>query len=292
MRKSLTALRSFCGDRRATAIIEFAWVLPMALLVMYSAFNLSRLANAERLLTHLSDDIGQMIVEMRAPASKQANNVAYCQATAPTTCAALYDYYLKYTYDSAMVEFPNILGDPQGINNSTIATPAQGGSLSISMTGVAFAYTPGAGPCGATPSPGSGSCYTAYVVWSSGAASRPCGKTYIYDSTYTKPDPNKLPTSLFTPVANPNSASALPPLFAVIVDVVYTFKPAFFGGSLVNVVPAVTISRTSYLNPRYVNQISYFGAGNATTNNYGSGTYGSACTMPGGWPSGLAAWPH
>ncbi|HXY59621.1 MAG TPA: TadE/TadG family type IV pilus assembly protein [Methylocystis sp.] len=284
--------RGFAANRRGVAIVEFALVFPVAVLVAYAAFNLSRLANAERELAHLSDDIAQMIVETQAPYTTQSNSVAYCQATAPTTCGALYDYALKYIYDSAMVEFPDILTDPNGVSNQAIKAPSSGGTLSISMTGVVFAYTPSAATCGATPSVANAGCYTGYVVWTSGAATRPCSTAYLLTASYSTPTPSQLPPALFTTVANPNSASALPPLFAVVVDVVYTFKPLLSGGSMFDIVPPVTIKRSTFLNPRYVSQISYFGAGNATANNYGAGTYGTACAMPGGWPSGLSAWPH
>lgn len=284
--------RRFPADCRAVALVEFAWVFPVAILVVYAAFNLSRLANAERELTHLSDDIAQMIVETQAPVATQSNGVAYCQATAPTTCGALYDYALKYIYDSAMLEFPDILSAPNGVANYTVESPSTGGKLSISMTGVVFAYTSTASTCGSPPSVATAGCYTGYVVWTSGAATRPCGTIYLLTPTYSTPTPSQLPPALFTTVSNPNSSSALPPLFAVVVDVVYTFNPLLSGGSMFNIVPPVTIKRSAFLNPRYVSQISYFGTSNATTNNYGQGTYGTACTLPGGWTSGISTWPH
>ena len=292
MTKGSRTAGGFFADRRAVALVEFAWVFPVAMLVIYAAVNLSRLSNAERELAHLSDDIAQMIAQAQAPVTTQSNGVAYCQASAPTTCGALYDYALKYVYDSALLEFPDILADPNGVAGQTINSPTTGGSLSISMTGVVFAFTSSASTCGSPVSSASAGCYTGYVVWTSGAATRPCGTTYLLDSSYTTPTTSQLPPALFTPAADPNSNGALPPQFAVVVDIVYTFNFPLSGGSMFNVAPPVTIKRSTFLNPRYVNQISYFGAGNAATNNYGQGSYGTACPMPGGWTSGISAWPH
>ena len=319
MTNSFRRARRFLGDRRAVAIVEFAWVFPVAMLVIYSAFNLARLANAERELTELSDDMAQMIVETPNNTNKQTNGANYCwvpppEPSAPApytnsslTCGALYDYTLKYIYDSAMLEFPGIFADASGIANHAVKAPSAGGTLSISMTGVAFAYTSSASTCGSSPSVSNGSCYTGYVVWTAGAAARPCGTTFLYSASYSTPTPSQLPPSLFTTVANPNGSGALPPQFAVAVDIVYTFNPLLLGGGLLNVVPPVTIKRSTFLNPRYVSQISYFGAGNSTTNYYGQGTYGTACAKPAGWPGSdttptppasipvsttLPFWPH
>ncbi|HMK89306.1 MAG TPA: TadE/TadG family type IV pilus assembly protein [Methylocystis sp.] len=272
------APQQFLRDRRATALVEFAWLFPIMMLALFGAYNVSRAANATRELSELSDDIAQMLAET------QQSGSPYCTATSPTTCGALFDYTLKYAYDSAMVEFPEILANSNGVASSTIKTPASGGALTVSMTGVVFAYNSANAGCTA---PALHACYTGYVVWTAGAATRPCGQTY--GSGYPNSSPpvtTQLPDALFTPVTNPPGAASAtsPPLFAVVVDVAYTWKPTLFTGPWFSLIPSITIARSSYLNPRYVSQLTYYSQGNG---------YGTACGTPSGWSSlpGSPVWP-
>ncbi len=75
-----------------------------------------------------------------------------------------------------------------------------------------------------------------------------------------------LPASLFTPVASPQGGNGSP-LFVVVADVTYTWSPAVFTGLL----NAVTLKRSSYINPRYVSSLKY-------TAGSGDDGFGQACS--------------
>jgi hypothetical protein len=262
----------FFRDRRATALVEFAWLWPILVLTMYGAYNLSLLAGAARQLSRLSDDIAQMIVTL--PASRPP----WCTtASGSVTCAALEDYNLWYAHDSAMVEFPQVLQD-SGAN--------WGSDISISITGLAFAPT-----SAACIGSSNASCYAAFVVWyaqnGTGAATRTCTTAFASTTDTAPQSSTTLPDDLYSPVPIPSSTTGnpsttyAPPLFEVIVDVTYTWRPSSWQSSL-GWLPSFTITRSSYLSPRYVSQIVYKGAG----------TYGQACPQPAAWPTpGTGGWP-
>lgn len=282
----------FFRDRRATALVEFAWLWPILVLTMYGAYNLSLMATASRQLSRLSDDIAQMIVTLPASNSSgapSATNKVWCSVTKYTigsttitpTCAALADYNLWYAHDSAMVEFPQVLQD-SGSN--------WGSDISISITGIAFAPTSTA--CTGSSSP---SCYTASVVWyaqgGTGAATRTCSTVFTSTADTSSQSSTTLPSDVFDPVPIPSSqtgnpsATYAPPLFQVVVDVSYTWKPSNWRSSL-GWLPSYTITRTSYLSPRYVSQIVPAP----------SSTYGNYCSQPNGgvWypTSNAPSWPQ
>jgi len=263
----------FFRDRRATALVEFAWLWPILVLTMYGAYNLSLAATAARQLSRLSDDIAQMIVTLPASQSPWCTT-----ASANVSCAALEDYNLLYAHDSAMVEFPQLLRD-SGSNWGT--------DISISIAGVVFAPT-------STSCIGSGSssCYAAYVNWyaqnGAGAGTRTCATVFAATADTSPQSATTLPSDLFDPVPIPSSTTGNPsstyaqPLFEIVVDVSYTWRPSGWRSTL-GWLPSLTITRTSYLSPRYVSQIVYKGAGN----------YGKACPQPAAWPTGVGApaWP-
>lgn len=262
----------FLRDRRATALVEFAWLWPIVALMMYGAYNLSLASNAGRQLSRLSNDIAQMIVTQPASGSK------WCAAALPTTCAALEDYNLWYAHDSAVVEFPQVLRDSRADWASDIG---------ISMTGVAFA--PKSASCIGSSS---ASCYAAFVAWyaqnGAGAATRTCATGLSSAGSDTAPpSPTTLPDDLFFPVPIPsgttgNPSTYGPPLFQIVVDVTYAWKPSGWRSTL-GWFPTLNFAKSSYLSPRYVSQIVY----------KGGGAYGQACPQPAGWPTGSGApvWP-
>jgi hypothetical protein len=79
---------------------------------------------------------------------------------------------------------------------------------------------------------------------------------------------------------NPSTTYS-PPLFQVVVDVSYSWKPSNWRSNL-GWLTSFTISRSNYLSPRYVSQIVY----------KGGGVYGQACPQPATWPtaSGAPVW--
>jgi len=280
MRNLLRFAETFFKERDGVALVEFAWIFPVMMAILYGSYNLSLAANASRQLSRLSDDIAQMLVELPQSTGGPGAGPAppyWCTTTAPVTCAALEDYNLAYAHDSAMLEFPQALVDA-GISWAS--------DVSISMAGVAFA--PQNAGCLGSSLP---TCYSAFVVWYStgaaGAAARTCSTPLASTLDATSPSPTTLPDDLYTPTSVP--PAQLPaastwgsPLFQVVVDVSYNvhltnWKP--FGFAL----NPITLAKSSYLSPRYVTQIVY----------KGTGGLGIACPKPAGWPTfaGAPAWP-
>ncbi|HYA80488.1 MAG TPA: hypothetical protein VED87_06140, partial [Methylocystis sp.] len=251
MSPTLSRLALFFRDRRATALVEFAWLWPILVLTMYGAYNLSRMAHTARQLSRLSDDIAQMIVTIPASNSSSAKGTQWCTVTSYTigsatitpTCAALEDYNLWYAHDSTMVEFPQVLQD---------SGASWGSDISVSITGIALA--PSSTACiGSSNS----SCYAAYVAWyaqnGTGAAKRTCSTVFASTADTAAQSSTTLPTDVFDPVPIPSSSTGnpsstyAPPLFQVVVDVTYTWKPSNWQSSL-GWLPNFTITRSSYLN--------------------------------------------
>lgn len=208
----------------ATAALEFAVVSPFLLAAFAGLFEVSREVDATRRVTTYADAAASMLAA--TPAAGQG-----------ATAATVGYLDLHYANDAAMLIFPGVLSDSyaKGINWNT--------DISISMAGISF-----------TPNPSScqSNCtYTANVVWTGAAAQRACGSTPISVKDVSFPSPGTLPVDLFNPITTPTGQA--PPRFAIVVDVVYTWAPLIFSRFF----GTMTIKRSAYISPRYVNQITY-----------------------------------
>ena len=95
--------------------------------------------------------------------------------------------------------------------------------------------------------------YTPKIVWTAGAKQRPCGTVLTQSSTNDMATTyGSLPVGVFTPVQLPNG-NFNPPNFLVVVDIAYTWSSIVFDG----VIQPITFKRTSYLNLRYLQSLTY-----------------------------------
>ncbi len=221
MRTAVSARLSGIGfgrDRRAVAAMEFALVMPLLILVMAGAFELSRATGTARRLTSAANAAATML------ATNTSGSVTYTD--------------LHYAADSMMVNFPAVLRD------SATKGIAWGSDITIALAGISFPPT----VTGCTSS----CTYKAKVVWTGGAASRACGSSITSVAASNAPSATTLPSDLYTAVANSSGGNNAPP-FAVVVDVAYSWAPLVFARYF----GALTIQRSAYISPRYVTQIAY-----------------------------------
>jgi Flp pilus assembly protein TadG len=207
------ALQGFLRDQRGMALVEFATLFPVLVLLLFGAYDLSRAADAARGLTRLSNSIATMLA---------TNTTGYVNYT-----------NLHYAFDSAAVVFPEVLRD------AAAKSIPWGTDISISMAGVGFAPT----VAGCT----NGCAYVAQIYWTSGSKNRVCGTSPIpVADNSAESNALALPDDLFTPVATPSGALA-PPNFLIVVDVKYTWTPLIARSFL----PSISFQRSAFLSARY-----------------------------------------
>ncbi len=135
---------------------------------------------------------------------------------------------VTFAFNSALVAFPEVLNDPA--RNGV----AWNSYLSLTLSSIKFTPT----VTGCT----SGCTYTASVMWSLGTVnSRSCAVAPLPTVDNTKPSLTTLPQDSYT-----NGS-------VIVADVSYPFVPTV-GTSIL---PSVTLSRTIYLQPRYMNNSPY-----------------------------------
>lgn len=179
---------SFPPDKAGVAAIEFAFLVPIMLLLSLGGFDLGRFVMATEQVGMTAYYIAQMISE--APLSTSATI-----AGDGTVASADLQFY----HDAAMVIFPDVLSDSaaQGIPWSQ--------DIGITMTSIKFKAT----PTGCTTS----CSYVPQVVWSGGTHPRVCGGTITAAADASTPSSTTLPTDMF------GSGSL------IVVDITYTFRP-------------------------------------------------------------------
>lgn len=134
---------------------------------------------------------------------------------------------LQFYIDSAMIIYPQILADAKGRGISWSS------ELAVTISHIKFT----ASPNGCT----SACTYTPKVVWTAGSNKRSCYVTATASSDSSIPSATTLPSDAFGPTS------------LIAVDVVFTFRPTL-GSSFL---PSSTISRSYFVNPRYVTSIAY-----------------------------------
>jgi Flp pilus assembly protein TadG len=133
---------------------------------------------------------------------------------------------MKYAQDSVMVLFPRVLQDS--------ARLGQNWSDNVKVAMSAVNFTPTVAGCV------SACTYEAKVAWSGGSSRRPCA-TLSPAPNNTTPSPTTLPTDAFGPNA------------VIVVDLTYAYRPLFAP----KIFGPLTVTRSSYLQPRYVNTLPY-----------------------------------
>ncbi|WP_457797044.1 TadE/TadG family type IV pilus assembly protein [Methylocystis sp. S23] len=138
---------------------------------------------------------------------------------------------MKYAQDSVMVLFPRALQDGARLGQSW------NNMVKIGMSAVGF--TPTVPGCVAA------CVYQAKVAWSGGSDRRPCNTALTPVPDNTAPSKTTLPTDVYGPNA------------VIVVDLTFAYQPLFAQ----KIFGPLTIKRSSYLQPRYVNNLSYSVAG-------------------------------
>lgn len=131
-----------------------------------------------------------------------------------------------FAFNSAMITFPQVLNDPARKNTNWY------NYMSITLSSILF--TPTVNGCT------SGCTYKANVDWSIGTnGSRSCSVAPVSAPSTSTPSNTTLPQDVFT-------AGSI-----IVADVVYPFVPIL----ALNFVPSITLRRSVYLQPRYLNKI-------------------------------------
>jgi Flp pilus assembly protein TadG len=138
---------------------------------------------------------------------------------------------VKYAEDSIMVLFPRALQDGARVGKNW------DNLVQIGVSAVGF--TPSVPGCV------SNCAYQAKVVWSGGSTRRSCNMILTSVPDASSPDAATLPADVY-------GASAV-----IVVDLSYAYQPLFAA----NIFGAITIKRSSYLQPRYVDSLPYAVAG-------------------------------
>lgn len=138
---------------------------------------------------------------------------------------------MKYAQDSVMVLFPRVLQDSARMGKNWSDT------IQVGMSEVGFSP--------AAPGCVSACAYRAKVAWSGGSARRPCNAVLTAVTDSAAPSATTLPADAFGPNA------------IVVVDLSYSYQPLFAP----KIFGPLTIKRSSYLQPRYVNDLKYAVAG-------------------------------
>ena len=187
--RARTKLSSFARNRAGVSAVEFALILPIALVLMLMGFDTARYVLATQRIEEIANTAAEMLAQ-----------TAVSAAAVDSNDGAVSDGDLQFYWDSAMFLYPD----------SAAAASAQGVAWSsllvVNMASINFV----ASPTGCTSS----CTYKPKVVWTTNNH-RPCGSTISAVSDASTPSPSTLPTDVF------GSGSI------IVVDVTYTWQPTF-----------------------------------------------------------------
>lgn len=225
-------LRRFRAADDGLAAIELALILPVLLVFMLGGIQLVAYINAVRKVELVVESISQMISQTTPPSNGS------------TSVATVNAGDLHFSYDSALVLFPYLMSEGRRQGKSWWQV--------VTINYASIQFTQVATSC--SDSSDLSACYRADVVWTStgttqpsgGPAYRPCGIAQVAASNTAAPTPQTLPRSLFGPAS------------MVVIDVTFTFNPAFGAGYL----PSLRIARSAYIQPRYASLITFDTTGN------------------------------
>ena len=211
-------VRSFLRHRQAASTVEFAFLVPVILLLLLMGFETGRYVLATQRIQEVANSVAEMLSQTAAASTPPA--------TSPTGAGYVQDSDLHFFYDSAMATYPDVLAAAN--NTGTYWWQL----LTVQMTSIYF---------NANPTSCTSNCtYKPEVVWTTGA--RSCGLTFTAVSDTSPYSPSTLPTDVY-PTAAPGSL--------IVVDVFYTFTPTFGAAYL----PSISIERSAYMAPRNVSVV-------------------------------------
>ena len=186
---ALTKLGSFARNRAGAGTVEFALILPIALLLMLMGFDTARYVLTTQRIEEIANTTAEMLAQTGANSSAVLPNDG-----------AVSDGDLQFYWDSGMFLYPDVAAaaSAQGVAWSSL--------LVVNMTSIKFV----ASPTGCTSS----CTYKPQVVWTTNNH-RPCASTITAVVDSSTPSPSTLPKDVF------GSGSI------IVVDVTYTWQPTF-----------------------------------------------------------------
>ena len=207
--RAMRRLRAFAAARSGIAAVEAAMIMPVLFLFMLGGTELARYIDTARQLTNLANSMATLVAE-------RTTGFNFLDAV--------------FTYNSAMVTFPQVLKDS---NQKGIAW-----NLDIAITVSSILFTP------TVPGCSTGCTYKAKVAWSINmpiAQARSCTTAPVSVADTAPPSITTLPQDVY-------NAGSL-----IVADVVYTYVPRFAS----RFIPSLTIRRSVYMQPRYMTTIPY-----------------------------------
>jgi hypothetical protein len=205
-------VRSFVEQRQAASTVEFAFLVPVVLLLLLMGFDTGRYVLASERIQEVANSVAEMLSQTDVAASPIV--------PMESGDGVVQDSDLHYYSDSAMATYPDALA----VANNTGTYWWQ--LLDVQMTGVKF---------NATPTGCTSSCaYKPTVMWTSGA--RSCGLTLTAVPDTSAYSPSTLPTDVFGRGS------------IIVVDIFYTFTPTFGAAYM----PSISIERSAFMAPRNV----------------------------------------
>lgn len=221
MKLSAKLQRIVVSDTRGVSTLEFAIAAPVLFLIMICGIQLVMYVDAVRRVEAVATSISEMLSQVPPPVGSDK--------------VTLGSPDIHFAYDATLVLFPYIMKDAARQNI------AWWQDITIDFAGIDFVSN---GKSCTDPSDQS-ACYTASVHWTSigtaGFNYRPCAPAQTpVDNTATTTR-SVLPRSLYGPGS------------IIAVDVSFKFTPTFGARYL----PAVTINRSIFVQPRYATSTTY-----------------------------------
>jgi len=173
-------LARFRRARGGLAAVEFAFAVPLLLLILLGFYELDRYVETTRQLERAAAAVAQMLTQTTTDVSRQDLVVAT---------------------DSLRVLAPRVLQD-----SARLGVDWKSG-VQLGMTSVAFSTAPGCV---------SACVYSAKVSWSAGTSRRPCNVSLTAVADNTEPGATTLPTDVYGPngLVVVDLAYAYAPVFA------------------------------------------------------------------------------
>jgi hypothetical protein len=205
-------VRWFVRQRQAASTVEFAFLVPVVLLLLLMGFDTGRYVLATERIQEVANSVAEML--------SQAGTATSPIIPSKSGDGVVQDSDLHFYYDSAMATYPDVLA----VANNTGTYWWQ--LLTVQMTSVKF---------NATPNGCTTSCtYKPTVMWTTGG--RSCGLTLTSVIDTSAYSPSTLPSGVFGPGS------------IIVVDVFYTFTPTFGAAYM----PSFSIERSAFMAPRNV----------------------------------------
>lgn len=216
-RRAARRLAAFRASERASAVVEFAVVCPVLLVFMLMGLQLIGYVDATRKVERIADAASEMISQQQPPKG--------------STTGLITGTDVHFGYDSSVVIFPELMSDAarQGV--------AWSQDIEVDFAGVQFNKV----RSNCTDPTNLSACYTPQVLWTStiGPHVRSCSTPMKPQSNTASTNMAYLPKSVFGPGG------------LIVIDVYFTYHPSFAS----NLLPAITIVRSAYVQPRYATLI-------------------------------------